>query len=63
MSRLTGVLRKHLSATFGVLLDATGSFEMADDEPQTFGDKAATWKLAYTELRTAGSGSARSRLR
>lgn len=39
-------LGKYLSATFGALLDATESFELADDERQTFGDKAATWKLA-----------------
>jgi hypothetical protein len=39
-------LGKYLSATFGSLLDATDSFEKADDERETYGDKAATWKIA-----------------
>jgi hypothetical protein len=40
-------LGKYLSATFGSLLDATESFEEPDDEKrESYGDKAATWKLA-----------------
>ncbi|WP_239642334.1 hypothetical protein [Haloarcula amylolytica] len=39
-------LGKYLSATFGSLLDATESFEQADDDRETYSDKAATWKLA-----------------
>ncbi|MXR51124.1 hypothetical protein GRX03_05820 [Halovenus sp. WSH3] len=39
-------LGKYLSATFGSLLDATDSFEKTDDERETYGDKAATWKIA-----------------
>ncbi|WP_245683195.1 hypothetical protein [Halovenus aranensis] len=39
-------LGKYLSATFGALLDTTESFEQPEDERGSFGDKAATWKLA-----------------
>lgn len=38
-------LGKYPSATFGSLLDATDSFEQGKDEHETYGDKAATWKL------------------
>jgi hypothetical protein len=39
-------LGKYLSATFGSLLDATESFQVGDDERESYADKAATWKLA-----------------
>jgi len=40
-------LGKYLSATFGLLLDATESFDQPDDQKRgSFTEKAATWKLA-----------------